>query len=51
MSKHRIVYGITGFIILLFLGMIYAWSIYVAPLEAEFGSIPHANPDISQKQI
>lgn len=37
MSKHRIVYGITGFILLLFLGMIYAWSIFVAPLEAEFG--------------
>lgn len=31
------VYVINGVILLLFLGLIYAWSIFVTPLEAEFG--------------
>ena len=36
-NKFRLGYGITGFILLIFLGMIYAWSIFIRPLEAEFG--------------
>ena len=35
--KNRIVILITGFFLLLLMGLIYAWSIFVAPLEAEFG--------------
>ncbi len=37
MEKRRLVYGILGFLLLIFFGMIYAWSIFIAPLEAEFG--------------
>ena len=36
-NKFRLGYGITGFILLIFLGMIYAWSIFIRSLEAEFG--------------
>ena len=36
-GKHRIVYGIVGFAALLFLGLIYAWSVFIGPLEADFG--------------
>ena len=36
-NKFRLGYGITGFILLIFLGMIYAWSIFIKPLEMEFG--------------
>lgn len=33
----RWIYAINGVILLLLLGLIYAWSIFVTPLEAEFG--------------
>lgn len=36
-NQFRLGYGITGFVLLLFLGMIYAWSIFIKPLEMEFG--------------
>lgn len=36
-SGARWLYVAAGFVLLLFLGLIYAWSIFVAPLEAEFG--------------
>ncbi len=39
-QKNRIMrwpYLIYGFMILLFLGLIYAWSVFIAPLEAQFG--------------
>lgn len=36
-NKVRLIYGSVGFILLLFLGVNYAWSIFVQPLEAEFG--------------
>lgn len=35
--QKRWVYGVTGFLILVFLGVIYAWSIFIQPLEQEFG--------------
>lgn len=35
--KKRIVILLVGTVLLLFLGMIYAWSIFIKPLEAEFG--------------
>lgn len=38
MKYHkRGVYGVIGFLILVFLGVIYAWSIFIQPLEQEFG--------------
>lgn len=37
--KQRWIYGFTGFLVLIFLGMIYAWSIFIRPLESEFGWI------------
>ena len=37
--KQRWIYGGTGFLVLIFLGMIYAWSIFIRPLEYEFGWI------------
>ncbi len=33
----RWIYAVNGVVLLLFLGLIYAWSIFVTPLEAEFG--------------
>lgn len=37
MSGKRYIYAVNGFITLLFLGLIYAWSVFVGPLEQEFG--------------
>ena len=37
MKIHRLMRLLSGAIICLFIGLIYAWSIFVAPLEAEFG--------------
>lgn len=37
MRTKRWVFAINGIIALLFLGLIYAWSVFVGPLEAEFG--------------
>ena len=36
-KKIRLFYGVVGFILLIFLGVSYAWSIFVQPLEEEFG--------------
>jgi OFA family oxalate/formate antiporter-like MFS transporter len=36
-KNERIYYPICGVALLLFLGLIYAWSVFIAPLEAEFG--------------
>lgn len=36
-NKIRFFYGVVGFILLIFLGVSYAWSIFVQPLEEEFG--------------
>ncbi|MDL2234707.1 MFS transporter [Christensenellaceae bacterium OttesenSCG-928-L17] len=37
MNKKRILQLFIGAAMLLFLGLIYGWSVFVAPLEAEFG--------------
>ena len=37
MKKTRLLYLALGVVLLLFLGLIYAWSVFRAPLEAEFG--------------
>ncbi|MCL2367921.1 MAG: MFS transporter [Oscillospiraceae bacterium] len=37
LNKQQIVLLVAGVITLLLLGMVYVWSIFVAPLEAEFG--------------
>ena len=37
MQKKRLMQLIIGAAMLLFLGLIYGWSVFVAPLEAEFG--------------
>lgn len=37
MRTKRWLYAVNGIIALLFLGLIYAWSVFVGPLEAEFG--------------
>lgn len=34
---HRLPYGVVAFILQLFLGLIYGWSLFIAPLEADFG--------------
>lgn len=34
---HRILYFVVAFVLLMFFGLIYAWSLFVDPLEAEFG--------------
>lgn len=36
-NKIRLFYGIMGFILLIFLGVSYVWSIFIQPLETEFG--------------
>lgn len=36
-GKNRALYLVTGIIVLLFLGLIYAWSVFIGPLESEFG--------------
>lgn len=36
-GKSRWLYLLLGFVLLLLLGLIYAWSVFVAPLEQEFG--------------
>ena len=36
-GTKRWLYVVNGMVLLLFLGLIYAWSIFVAPLEQEFG--------------
>lgn len=36
-STERWVYLIYGILIMLFLGLIYAWSVFITPLETEFG--------------
>ena len=35
--KKRWIYIINGFIVLLFMGCSYAWSIFVVPLENTYG--------------
>lgn len=37
MKNKRILYLITGCILMLFMGLVYAWSLFTAPLEAELG--------------
>ncbi|MEA4816654.1 MAG: OFA family MFS transporter [Lachnospiraceae bacterium] len=37
LEKKRWLYVVAGFLLLLFSGLVYAWSIFVKPLEAEFG--------------
>ncbi len=36
-KPHRLLYFFTAFVLLMFFGLIYAWSLFVDPLEAEFG--------------
>ncbi|MDR3145966.1 MAG: MFS transporter [Treponema sp.] len=36
-DKTRWVKLVAGFVLLLFLGLIYAWSVFIVPLESEFG--------------
>lgn len=36
-SPKRWLYAVIGVLLLTFAGLIYAWSVFVAPLEAEFG--------------
>lgn len=36
-KRHRFLYVATAFVTLLFMGLIYAWSLFVAPIEADFG--------------
>lgn len=37
MTKKRFLYAAVGFLLMIFLGLIYGWSVFVAPLEEEFG--------------
>jgi OFA family oxalate/formate antiporter-like MFS transporter len=37
LNKTRWTKLIAGFVLLLFLGLIYAWSVFIVPLESEFG--------------
>lgn len=36
-TPHRLLYFFVAFVLLMFFGLIYAWSLFVDPLEAEFG--------------
>lgn len=36
-KPHRLLYFSVAFVLLMFFGLIYAWSLFVDPLEAEFG--------------
>lgn len=36
-APHRLLYFAVAFVLLLFFGLIYAWSLFVEPLETEFG--------------
>lgn len=36
-AKRRYVYAGTGFVLLLFLGLLYSWSVFIGPLESAFG--------------
>lgn len=36
-KPHRLLYFFMAFVLLMFFGLIYAWSLFVEPLEAEFG--------------
>ena len=36
-SNRSLVAGATGFVLNLLLGVVYAWSMFVEPLEAQFG--------------
>lgn len=36
-QPHRVLYFVVAFVLLMFFGLIYAWSLFVDPLEAEFG--------------
>ena len=36
-TYHRLPYGVVAFVLQLFLGLIYGWSLFIAPLEADFG--------------
>ena len=36
-QPHRLLYFFVAFVLLMFFGLIYAWSLFVDPLEAEFG--------------
>ena len=36
-SNRSLVAGATGFVLNLLLGVVYAWSVFVEPLEAQFG--------------
>lgn len=36
-NNRRYLYAAVGFVLLLFLGLIYSWSVFIGPLEADFG--------------
>ena len=36
-TNNRSLYVIIGFVLFLFLGLLYAWSLFIAPLEKDFG--------------
>ena len=36
-KHHRFIYIATAFVALLFMGLIYAWSLFVEPIETDFG--------------
>ena len=36
-TPHRLVYFVTAFVLLLFFGLIYSYSLFIDPLESEFG--------------
>ena len=36
-TNNRSLYVVIGFVLFLFLGLLYAWSLFIAPLEKDFG--------------